>query len=476
MMSNKRKKKTPLWRILLLVVILAEFALLAVLVVHLIGGGASSGGTTIDNPFIPWQTEGTGDGTEDPDTTETEQPVISSSLDLKIKDMGNNVFKLSWNNTGSSQYWVQISTGDSSVWEILRETSYTTSHLTPFQNYTFQVTAVDNQLTEHCTATTTAQAVYSTIWPVVNLKVYADSDGSKSIGTADAGTPFCVVGEENGMFAVRFQDQTGYIDSDYCMINLPEYMGDLCSYDIVNSYNAIYNIHNFDIDQITDTIIEGYENVRLSNGQFLVPYLYPAAQKLVVAAQSAEEMGYRLRIYDSFRPHEATTSIYGLAKDMINNLVPGTEMTYESLMIGSGTYRLSNFLAPTISKHNLGVAVDLTLETLDGKELTMQTVMHDLSWYSSLAQNNINAYLLQQIMISADFGTLDSEWWHFVDEDALYSLNLSPLEEGVSPECWMKDDMGWRYRQADGNYITNSTETIDGVTYLFDSLGYATEQ
>ena len=47
---------------------------------------------------------------------------------------------------------------------------------------------------------------------------------------------------------------------------------------------------------------------------------------------------------------------------------------------------------------------------------------------------------------------------------------------GVTPECWMADEEGWRYRKADGSYYKNTTREIDGVTYQFDRNGYAAQQ
>ena len=151
-------------------------------------------------------------------------------------------------------------------------------------------------------------------------------------------------------------------------------------------------------------------------------------------------------------------------------------LTYQILMTDNGRYLLANFLGKGSSNHNIGVALDLTLETLSGKELEMQTSMHDLSWYSELKRNNENADMLKSIMVQAGFGTLDSEWWHFQDNDAKAELTLKPLYHGISPQCWMKDDQGWRYRQSNGKYLTGCTKTVDGVTYIFDENGYAAEQ
>lgn len=151
------------------------------------------------------------------------------------------------------------------------------------------------------------------------------------------------------------------------------------------------------------------------------------------------------------------------------------KLTYEILMTDDGRYLLGNFLAVGISNHNLGIAMDMTLEALDGQAVEMQTSIHDLSWYSEVARNNANAKLLRRIMTEAGFGALKSEWWHFQDEQARDELGLKNLYYGVSGACWIKNDTGWRYRTADGDYLTDCTETLNGESYTFDKNGYVTQ-
>ena len=158
-------------------------------------------------------------------------------------------------------------------------------------------------------------------------------------------------------------------------------------------------------------------------------------------------------------------------------LEEGQTLSYKQLMTDNGRYGLNNFLAKGTSNHNMGAALDLTIEkTNNGKEMEMQTSIHDLSWYSEVKKNNQNAKTLRSIMTGAGFGTLSSEWWHFQDNDALKNLELKALFNGVTPKCWMADDDGWRYRRENGNYYKNTTKTIDGVKYTFDENGYVVSQ
>ena len=151
-------------------------------------------------------------------------------------------------------------------------------------------------------------------------------------------------------------------------------------------------------------------------------------------------------------------------------------VTYEAMMTDNGRYALGHFLAPGYSHHNIGIALDLTLMSMStGKEIKMQTAIHDLSWYSEISKNNKNANILRGFMTGAGFVGLGSEWWHFQDNDAKDSLKLAALPQGVSPQCWMKDDTGWRYRCTDGSYYKNCQKTIDGTTWQFDANGYVVE-
>ena len=442
--------------------------------------------------------------------TVVREDLLGTTLELSCADEGNNVYTLSWNETKGQQYELQVMDTKQDTWVTIHtveqtgERRYTTPHLDRFRDYQFRVIAVGGQTLPdsnmaatpaEAAVTTGATAVYSTIWPLQTLDVYSDQNKTEVLTQVKGGTAFCVLDLKNGMFKIRYDATNyGWIDSNYCMINLPEYIGDLCEYNITNSYGSIYMVHEYEIPEVTNTVIKGYEKVQMANKQQLVPLLYPAAVKLVNAAFTARDLGYTLKIYDSFRPQAATRSIYDLTQKILEDPIPETTFTekvledlpvleegqtlsYKQLMTDNGRYGLNNFLAKGTSNHNMGAALDLTLEkTKNGKEMEMQTSIHDLSWYSEVKKNNNNAKTLRSIMTGAGFGTLSSEWWHFQDNDARDNLKPKALYGGVSLACWMKDAGGWRWRNADGSYLKNTSKKIDGVTYDFDAQGYATAQ
>lgn len=300
-------------------------------------------------------------------------------------------------------------------------------------------------LKQFCERTGEITAVNCTVWPMTDLAVYSAPDGEEEVGVALSSDFFTVLAEENGRFRIESGSVSGYIDSADCLIDLSEYLGEVCAYDIKNSYDAIYNVNGYGIPNVTGTVIPGYEQTvreRGTNGptQTAVPLLYPTAQKVAKAAVKAQKMGYRLKIYDAFRPYAASQYLYKTTELILQKKLPElpySQMTEEQwreyvenmpdstgrrgsfyFEMTRGDYMLSVFLAQNTSAHNYGIALDLTLERLnDGKELQMQTGMHELSWRSFRNENNRNADLLSNIMISSGLAPLFSEWWHFQDDE-----------------------------------------------------------
>ena len=329
--------------------------------------------------------------------TLTREHLLGRNLNVEWCDNGNNSYTFTWNESKGEYYDVRVSADGGASWQTLAyipaggARSFTTRSLTAFTDYLVQVVAVGGQKMEGADIAASSELIpistgekflYSTIWPMMDRKVYAAPDGAEELGTVPAGSAWCVLGQEGQYLKIRYNGRDAYIEGDYCMINLPEYLGNLCAYDITNSYSAIYLVHEYGIPDVSGTVISGYENVRIKEGKYLVPFLYPAAQKLLQAGLTAREQGYRLKIYDSFRPQCATDSIYWTTYSILGHPTPertysgkpaldaygnvlGT-MSYQRLMTNSGDWKLSAFLAAGLSRHNFGVALDLTLEDAGG--------------------------------------------------------------------------------------------------------------
>ena len=468
--------------------------------------------------------------------TVTRNDFIDMVIVVECEELSQNSYRLSWNETAGNGYEVQELDEESGEWKVLTtvdtsaERVYETGTLTPCHHYTIRVVPAGRNALPSASSQvslwTHATATYATIWPTKNLGVY-DTPGGTQISTAAVGQSFCVLDEykneagETTYFRVMSPEGEGYIDSNYCMINLPEYIGDMCRYDIKNSYYSVYLANIYAIPEVSGVVVPGYENILLNDHTFVVPLLYPVANRLITAAQIAREEGYIIKIYDSFRPHIATRHIYDktaalldmqipsqpftwipldeyirlrqngvvvsvpanelpsgamaqttVGEDGTVTTAPGTR-TYRSEMLG-GTYALGAFLAAQGSMHNVGVAMDLTFERIsDGTEISAQTKMHNLSYHSIQANNSGDAAILKEIMEGrAGFSMITSEWWHFQDNAVRDRLSPPSVEYGVSIEGWKRDDRGWKYRLATGEYYKGTTAEIDGVSYTFDANGY----
>lgn len=113
------------------------------------------------------------------------------------------------------------------------------------------------------------------------------------------------------------------------------------------------------------------------------------------------EKGYRIKIYDCYRPLDVQKKMF----EKVPNPMYVADPAKGSI-------------------HNRGGAVDITLVTLDGKEVPMGTD-HDHFGeeahidYTDLPQDILNnRKLLQDGMKQFGFDVLSSEWWHFDHETA----------------------------------------------------------
>ena len=131
-----------------------------------------------------------------------------------------------------------------------------------------------------------------------------------------------------------------------------------------------------------------------------------AAGALKDAIKSAQNLGYRIRIYDGFRPSEAQWVLWNHTPDPL-------------------------FLADPRrgSPHSRGVAVDLTLTMPDGTPLEMGTAFDSFTPKSYHGNNRIsktaqrNRLILLGIMTQAGWDFYRNEWWHY----QLFSSQKYPL-------------------------------------------------
>ncbi len=143
---------------------------------------------------------------------------------------------------------------------------------------------------------------------------------------------------------------------------------------------------------------------------------YFVARKIEQAAKELRQKGFRLKIFDGYRPLSVQQEMWKLVPD-------------------------SRYVAdPSIgSFHNRGGAVDLTLITLNGKEVEMPSDYDDFSEkahhdnpHASL-QARQNANLLRTAMEKVGLKSKPTEWWHYDDGNKDYPVLNVSIEDLKKP-------------------------------------------
>lgn len=121
-----------------------------------------------------------------------------------------------------------------------------------------------------------------------------------------------------------------------------------------------------------------------------------AAYSLDSVQKELEKSGLGLKIYDAYRPLSVQKIFWKIMPD---------ERYVADPKKGS--------------RHNRGMAVDLTLVDKDGKELSMPTEYDDFTEkahrdYMTLTDEQIkNRKILEDVMVKYGFIPFATEWWHF---------------------------------------------------------------
>lgn len=128
---------------------------------------------------------------------------------------------------------------------------------------------------------------------------------------------------------------------------------------------------------------------------------YGTVKKLGMVQEELEKQGFRLKIWDAFRPVSAQFVLWEAVPD--SRYVANPNKGY--------------------SNHSRGNTVDVTLTDQEGNEMEMPTGFDDFSAradrdYSDVAKTAAeNAKLLEEIMVDCGFRPGITEWWHYSDLD-----------------------------------------------------------
>ena len=173
---------------------------------------------------------------------------------------------------------------------------------------------------------------------------------------------------------------------------------------------SYYSTYNFVGDRI-----DGYEEpVALMTKE--------GAEALKKASDELVAKGYRLKIFDAYRPQTAVNHFIRWAEQvedvrMKDYFYPDVD---KSLLFDLG------FICAK-SSHSRGSTVDLTLfDMASGKDVDMGGTFDwfgDLSYpdYEGITEEQkANRKILSDAMIAAGFKPFDTEWWHFTLSDEPY--------------------------------------------------------
>ncbi len=147
-----------------------------------------------------------------------------------------------------------------------------------------------------------------------------------------------------------------------------------------------------------------------------------AARALKSAANELAVQGYRIKIFDAYRPASAVKHfvLWGI-EDTDIRMKPYFYPELEKQELFSRGYIAKQ------SSHSRGSAVDLTLlDMASGKEVDMGSpfdyfgeVSHP-GFRGITAEQYDNRMRLQTVMLRNGFAPLDCEWWHFMLADEPY--------------------------------------------------------
>ena len=147
-----------------------------------------------------------------------------------------------------------------------------------------------------------------------------------------------------------------------------------------------------------------------------------AARALKAVSNELFVLGYRIKVFDAYRPARAVKQfvLWGI-EDTDNRMKP-----YFYPYLNKQDLFAEGYIAK-LSSHSRGSTVDLTLlDMKTGKEVDMGSPFDLFSEKSHPDYTDItdeqydNRMLLQHVMIRNGFVPINCEWWHFTLKDEPY--------------------------------------------------------
>lgn len=147
-----------------------------------------------------------------------------------------------------------------------------------------------------------------------------------------------------------------------------------------------------------------------------------AAEALKAANKELMAAGYRIKVFDAYRPQRAVSHFVRWAKVIGDTL---TKQSFYPEVDKRNLFKLG-FIASK-SGHSRGSTIDLTLvDAKSGKELDMGGVFDYFGvlshpFYQGITKEQAaNRMLLRNAMLKHGFKPLSTEWWHFTLKNEPY--------------------------------------------------------
>jgi len=203
-----------------------------------------------------------------------------------------------------------------------------------------------------------------------------------------------------GLLQTTIASQISYDKSDFVPV-----------YTVID--DAAFDIRYYSSNNFTGNRIDGYN----------APIAYmtkEGANALSIAAKELRSKGYRLLIWDTYRPQKAVDNFVVWINDPNDT---GDKSFYPNLK--KSDLVKGGYIA-TKSSHTRGSTVDLTLIKTDGSFVDMGGTFDLFSEISHPDYKKLtrvqkkNRKILYNAMIRAGFEGIDSEWWHFTLKNEPY--------------------------------------------------------
>ena len=179
--------------------------------------------------------------------------------------------------------------------------------------------------------------------------------------------------------------------------------------------DVILEIRYFSSFNFVGTRVDGYE-------QPVALMTREAAQALKAVSDEAISLGYRLKIWDTYRPQRAVDHFCRWGENVTDTLTKRYFYPYldKDVVFDQG------YIARR-SGHSRGSVVDLTLVDMKtGRDIDMG---YGFDWFGVEShpdyrgitdEKYANRMLLRGLMLKHGFLPIEEEWWHFILKDEPY--------------------------------------------------------